>query len=282
MDTTNKFFLKSISSFNSGKFYQAEREFDSGLLREIENDSFQQIEQYFNEVLPLLEKNSLNHESEQIIQYYLKHSRKHKNLEKALEPVVNFLKKNLTSNSNPNCTLSFFNGFMDFVSSNQESETNEYLKNNFQDILSSSIKFSYREEIGKKIFTTFILISLFKEAEKIADSNFLKDLNIEKNLDYILYSLVLLAINGNITKSMQQLQDLRKKIPIETQKNSIIFQVCSEFLLASSSKDYDWIKELQMHFTDSFKDKTLKLLIMNLLKNIFPDETKLSLFDLFK
>ena len=282
METSNKFILKSFKSFNAGKFYQAEREFNSGLLRDIENNSFQEVEHYLNDVLPLLEKNSLTHESEQIIQYYLTHVKKHKSIENGFKPVTKFIISNLKSNKNPNCTLSFFIGFMEFLTNNQEIEIVEFMKSHYQDFLNSSREFTYHDEVEKRLFKTFIMISLFKEDELIANSIFLPDLDINKNLKYILYSLIIIAINGNISKSIKILQDLRKKVPIDIQKEFEIFQCCSEFLLASSSKDYDWITELQTHFADSLKEKTLKLLIMNLVKNIFPEESKISLFDLFK
>ncbi len=282
METSNKFILKSITSFNTGKFYQAVREFNSGLLRDIENNSFQEVENYLNQVLPLLEKNNLTHESEQIIQYYLTHVKKHKSIEKGFKPLISFLMSNLKNNANPNCSLNFFNGFMEFLSNNQETEITQYMENHYQDFLTASQEFTFRDEIEKRIFKTFILISLFKEAESIANSVFLNDFEIDKNLEFILYSLLIVAINGNISKSINFLHDLRKKIPTDIQKESVTFQCCSEFLLASSSKDYDWIIELQIHFADSLKEKLLKLLIMNLVKNIFPEESKVSLFDLFK
>ena len=271
-----------MKSFDNNKFYQAVREFNRGLLRDIEHNTFSSIEAYYDAVLPILEANSLFHESEQIIQYYFTHLKKHKNLNNGFKPIINFLLENLISNKYPNCTFRFFNGFLDFVSSNPDSEIIDFIKVHYNDFLLNSKNFSLYQDVEQKVFKTLILLSLFDEAESIANSYYLNDLTSEKNFDYILYSLVILAINGKIEKSTKVLQDLRKELSIEVQKDSILFQCCSEFILASSSKDFDWTRELQVHFSEILKDKVLKLLIMNLIKVIFPEESKISIFDIFK
>ena len=282
MEFSNKFIQKSLKSFDNNKFYQAVREFNSGLLRDIEHNTFSSIEAYYDAVLPILEANSLFHESEQIIQYYFTHLKKHKNLNKGFKPIIKFLLDNLISNQYPNCTFKFFNGFLDFVSSSPEVEIIDYIKVHYNDFLVNSKNFSLYEDVEQKVFKTLILLSLFDEAESMAYSYYLNDLKSEKNFDYIVYSLVILAINGKIEQSTKILQELRKELPIEVQKDSILFQCCSEFILASSSKDFDWTRELQVHFSDILKDKVLKLIIMNLIKVIFPEETKISIFDIFK
>lgn len=282
MTITNKFILKSLESFNSGKFYQAVREFNSGLLRDIENNSFSSIVESLNTVLPILEAHSLYHESEQIIQYYFTHLKKHKAINDGFMPVITFFNNNFVQNASPKCTLKFFDGFLEFITNNPDQEIINYYKNSYLDLLQNSKQTSLYPDVEGKIFDSLILLQLFQEAESMAYSNYLNDLTNQQNLNYILYSLVVLAINEKISESTKIIRDLRKLIPLDIQKQSPLFQCCTEFLLASSSKDYDWIQELQVHFGEVLKDKLNRLLIMNLIKVVFPEETKVSLFDLFK
>ncbi len=274
--------MKSIDSFNSGKSYQAVREFNSGLLRDIEHNSFSTVEESLNAILPILESNTLYHESEQIIHYYFTHLKKHKAVKDGFLPVIFFLKINFTNNNYPNCTMKFLNGFADFVANNADTVLVDYIKDNYSSILESSNSFSLYQEVEGRIFTLLILLSLFQEAEALAQSKFLNDLENTKKLDNILYSLVVLAINGKITESTNIIRELRKTIPTTIQQESDLFQCCSEFLLACSSKDYDWVQELQTHFSDVLKNKVERHLIMNLIRKTFPEESKVSLFDLFK
>ena len=282
MTISNKFILKSIESFNSGRFYQAVREFNSGLLRDIENNSFSYVEESLNAILPALEFNSLYHETEQIIQYYLTHLKKHKAVKNGFMPIITVLNNNFKANLYPTCTLRILSGFLDFFNNNGEPDIIDYMKNNSLSLLKNAEHFTLYQEVEEKIFISLIMSSLFQEAETMARTNFLNNLENVRQLDYILYSLIILAINGNLTESTKLIRDLRKIIPSDVQKASTLFQCCTEFLLASSGKDFDWVQELQVHFSESLKNKVVRLLIMNLIKKIFPEETKISIFDLFK
>lgn len=282
LDTSDKFFTKSISSFQSGKFYQAVKEFTGSLSRIIETNSFSLVENNLNQVIPILEANSLFHESEQIVQFYFIHLKKHKKISLGLYPFTQFLLHNLSQNTYPHSTLSFFRGFIDYTTNSLEKELVDYIKNNYDRFHTIGENFLFNQAVIEGIFQTLILTALFPEAEKISYSVFLNNLTSEKNLDNILHSLLILGINGNIEKAIEFLKTLRKTLPITIQKSSNLFQCSSEFLLACSSKDFEWIKELQSHFSELLKEKIIKILVLNLIKRIFPEQSKISLFDFFK
>ena len=281
MESSNKFFLKSINSFKSGKFYQGVREFNSGLLREIENSTYSSIEPNLNAIIPFLESNSLSHESEQIIQFYLTHLKKHKDLKKGLEPLINFLKSHLSDNNYSNSILGFFNGFAEFSSNNPDEEIITALKLSYQDFIRFK-NFSHHDEILKIIFELLIKLSMFPEVETISKPLFIEIKIDEEKFEYSLYTILVIAINGKMKEAVELLQQIRKQIPSTIQKESKVFQCCSEFLMASSSKDFNWVKELQEYFSDILKEKLLKILILNLIKKSFPEETKISIFDILK
>ena len=281
LESTNKFIKKSLVSFKAGKFYQAEREFTNGLLRDLESKSFENVETSFKLILPILEEHSLYHESEQILQAYLRHARKRKDVKVGIIPIINVLKGNMVSNIYPNCTTHFLNAFMDFTTSTQEPELIAYISENSLNLLTISEKSTNHLQIMNKIFNSLIVLSKYEQLELIADKYFLNTLNVDNNFKNILYSVLILAINGKNEQALEILKNLRKELPLEIQKDSDVFQCCSEFLLASSSNDYDWVLELQQHFSETLKDKTVKMLIINLIKKSFPDKSKVSLFDFF-
>ena len=278
----NKFIEKSLATFKTGKFYQAEREFKVGLLRSIETKSFDDVEQSLNSVLPILESNMLFHETEIISSYYLVHLKKHKDIPIGLEPILNFLKLNFANNSYPNSTTRFFYGLLNFLENNLDSESEKFIKDTYKDFIYDSKKNPFHSEIVARLFKTLVQLSLFDEVLFISNEIYLKNMNITDELELILYSLLILNIKGNEKKSSEILQFLRKTVPKDIQKRSELFQCCSEFLLASSSKDYGWAMELQQHFATILKEKTLKLLILNLIKTSFPQESKINIFDFFK
>lgn len=282
LETNNKFIKKSLISFKAGKFYQAEREFTNGLLRDLESKSYQSIETSFKLILPVLEENSLHHESEQVMQDYLYHVRKHKEVKKGLKPATTVITSNISSNMYPNCTVRFVTALLDFAISSQEPDVLRYIEENSLSLVEMSKDFTFHSEILDKIFSSLITLAMYEQLESIAESYYLKELRFDKLLPNVLFSLLILAINGKSEKSLEILKILRKEIPLETQKNSDVFQCSSEFLLACTSKDYDWVLELQQHFSETLKEKTIKILIVNLIKKYFPEETKVSLFDIFK
>lgn len=282
LESNNKFIKKALTSFKSGKFYQAEREFINGLLRDLESKSYESIEISFKLVLPVLEENSLYHESEQVIQNYLQHAKKHKEIKEGILPVTNVIATNISSNAYPNCTVRFVNALMDFAIGSQEPDLLSYIEENSIALIDMSKDFIYHNEILETIFTSLIVLAMYEKLEIIAERYYLKELQLDNSFSNVLFSIIILAINGKSEKSLEILKTLRKELPLETQKNSDIFQCCSEFVLACSSKDYNWVLELQQHFAESLKDKIVKILIVNLIKKFFPEETKVSIFDIFK
>lgn len=281
LNPTNKFVQKSILSFQSGNFYQGIREFNSGLLRDIENSSYEEIENNFKSILPFLEDHSLTHESEKIIQHYLHHVKKHKDINNGLIPIFNFLTECLSDNKFPHSTNSFFIGLTDFLANNQDPDCINLVKEHYEEFLNYP-NFLHFDEIQTNLFKLLVNLSLFPEAEFFGRRFFLKNLEVKENLEYIFFSILIIAINGKIDQAMEYIKELRKIIPISIQKSSEVFQCCSDFLLASSSKDFEWVKELESFYVNIAKNKFLRLLIMNLIKNSFPEETKVSIFDLFK
>ena len=281
MESSNKFFLKSIDSFKSGRFYQGVREFNSGLLREIESSTYNSIELNFNAILPFLDLNSLLHESEQIIQFYLTHLKKHKDLKNGIPPLLNFVKSHLSDNKYSTNILAFFNGFAEFSSNNPDDEIKSVLKSSYLDFLKFK-NFSYQSQIQITIFELLIKLSMFSEVETLGRLIFIESKISDENYEYSLYTALVVAINGKMKEALELLQQIRKQIPNTIQKESKIFQCCSEFLLASSSKDFSWVKELQEYFVLELKDKVLKILILNLIKISFPKETKIDIFDILK
>ena len=177
--------------------------------------------------------------------------------------------------------MGFFNGFAEFSSNNPDEEIITALKLSYQDFIRFK-NFSHHDEILKIIFELLIKLSMFPEVETISKPLFIEIKIDEEKFEYSLYTILVIAINGKMKEAVELLQQIRKQIPSTIQKESKVFQCCSEFLMASSSKDFNWVKELQEYFSDILKEKLLKILILNLIKKSFPEETKISIFDILK
>lgn len=280
MTIADKWLDKSITSFSSENFYQGIKQFNNSILRSIESNDLSKIDDFFDIIIPILHKNQLIHESDQIITFILKSLKKHKIISVGFIRIFNKLISVIENNVYADFKLNILSILLKDLISNKNPESIAFLKNNYNQLLINAVNYQFLEETQFSLFRTFVFLKMFPIALEIAIPTFIDSIQTSIQLKFGMYSILVLAIQDDLKKSLEVLQNFRKTVAKDLQKLEI-FQCSSEFILASSSKDLDWFSELKIHFSKLLlKDSILSGLIIKLTEKYFPSK-KSSIFDLF-
>lgn len=282
MSTADKWLQKSLKSFNSGNDYQGIKLLDIALFQLIEEALFDNVPDYFIQILPIMDQKHLFHEVDLIISKCLGHLKKKSTFISQVKILtasfVAFLKDNF-------CTEMSFQAIKSILTYSErvgDKELTDFFSQYYPEMLEKLSESKFFEELLFIFFNLFVTQNRLEIAFKIADPTFFKSITTQQELEYGMLALLLLTIEVNLDEAKDRLRYFRHTLSKELQ-NEEIFKCTTEFILVAISQDKDWLIELQSHFSSLIKRKfVLRKLVQKFISKYFPETKKANFFNLFK
>lgn len=278
----NRWYKKALSSFQQERSYQGLREFNSALIRAIEDNQLEITKAYFIEFSLVLEKLKLIHEAGQIVELFIKYLRKHKKIDTGINTLLDSIATLLERKSALHVSIAYYETLINSFAGQNDYKTMVYILDESKIFLSFLQESDMLLQFVQHYYSGLIYIRNWEKALPLGQKYFFEATNSENLINYSVYTILLLALSGNPDQALTTLKNLKKKLS-DQQNESLPLEGAGEFLLAIRSNDLDWWIETKNHFTEKglFHDRIMTILVTELFNQNFPDAPKSSILDFF-